>query len=399
MSKLVIPGVGYVLMKKESSYGSFASMAAPADVIYVEDMTAQYTADMLQRKPLSPARAGSMSRVGKRRIEWSATTELALPDAYDSSAMDPHGDELLQCSGFARENFVSASHESTFYTLQNTDHSSMSFEMYSFAADTAGTAGAANELRGRGARSDFELNFNTDDGRIMLACNGRALEQTTAADTWQPLASQTTDATLYADKPFLSMGTMHCELVDLATDTVYGGGTAGTPSNLWQVPTLSIQGAMSVTEQSGIAASQGVARQRLAPTDPVTMSISIEEAVYTAPGDGVWDPYALRDAESPIEVRLQSSQTDLSGDTILFTVNAYGQIISVDSTDADGRRLWDLTIELRYPEDAQDGAPAVGVSPTQVFDYFSSGGVSRGLFIDETLTQHGVLCLAFARVL
>ena len=394
MSKLVIPGVGYCLMQVESTYGTFPTLSA-SDVVYVEEMTGTYTADILSRRPLSPGRPGSMSRVGKRRIEFSCSTELAMPDAYNAATMTPHGDELLRASGFAKQNISDASNEATWYVLQPTNHESISFELYSFSADGV----SANELRGRGGRCDFDLALNTDDGRVMLNCTGRALEQATAANTFISNSTQSRAVEFYADKPFLSLGTMHAELVDLSDNTVYGGGTEGTPSNLWQVVSLAVNGVMGVTEQSGLAAAQGVARQRLNTAEPATMSVTIEEAVYTTSGDGVWNPYAIRDAESPIEIRLKSTQTDISGNTTFFCINAYAQIVGVDSVESDGRRLWDLQLELRYPEDAADGAPAVGTSPTQVFDYYSSGGVDRGLFIDQTLTNSGVLCLGFVRVL
>ena len=50
-------------------------------------------------------------------------------------------------------------------------------------------------------------------------------------------------------------------------------------------------------------------------------------------------------------------------------------------------------MELRYPEDAADGDPPVGVSPTQVF----AAGTNTGLFHAATLTSDGVLCIAFVK--
>ena len=44
-------------------------------------------------------------------------------------------------------------------------------------------------------------------------------------------------------------------------------------------------------------------------------------------------------------------------------------------------------------EDAADGDPAVGVSPTQAF----KAGTNTGLFHNATLTSDGVLCVAFVK--
>jgi len=186
---------------------------------------------------------------------------------------------------------------------------------------------------------------------------------------------------------------MHAEIVNLAADVVYGGGSLGSPDNNFQVVGLSIAGAMSPTEQTGIAATSGVARQRLSPTEPATATVSIEEILIGQ--TGAFDPYALRDAETALEFRFKSSQEDLSGNTNDLTINFFAQIMGVSRTAADGRVLWDLDLELRYPEDSADGAPAVGTSPTQKFTY-GPLGVS-GLFVDETLTLDGVLCVGFIK--
>ena len=390
-AKLIIPEIGFVLMKKESTAGSKESLAL-ADVVYVEEFTFSYNADMIARTPRSPSRQGVLSRAGKKRVEWTATTEFAMPDAFTIATDVPHPDTLLKAAGFRREDVSGAAYDAAFYVLQVSDHESVSFEGFTFTADGL----SANVIQGRGARADFAITVNPDDGRLMLGLTGgRALEAATPAQTYNNSDSQSRAVTYYggeANKPFLAHS-MHAEIVNLLDDTVYGGGSVGSPGNNFQVVALTINGAMAPTEQTGIAATSGVARERLAPTGPVTASVSIEEILFGQ--TGAFHPLRLRDTETPLEFRLKSSQTDISGNTNDLTINFFGQIVGAARTSADGRVLWDLDIELRYPEDSADGSPAVGVAPTQTFTY-GPLGVS-GLFVDATLTLDGLLCVAFIK--
>ena len=384
--KLIIPEIGYVLGKVETTSGTAMALTT-SDAIYVEEMTFGYTMDNVARRPVSPARQGSMSRSGKKRVEWTASTEMAMPDAFAVATKVPHPDVLLKACGFARQDVSDASFEGAFYVLQANNHESVTLQAFTFTADGADS----NVGSARGARSDFSITVNPDDGRIMLGLSGgRALEHVTPASTYTNDNATSRAVTYYDDKPFLAHA-MFCAFVNLSTDAIYGGGSLAGPDNLLQVVNVTINGAMTPTEQTGIAATSGVARQRLAPADPVTMSMTIEEARIGS--TGAFDPFALRDDETPLEVRLKSNGTDISGNANELTINAYAQIVGVSRTSANGRCLYDLDLELRYPEDAADGDPAVGVSPTQVF----KAGTNTGLFHAATLTLDGVLCIAFVK--
>ena len=78
--KLIIPEIGYVLGKVEATSGTAESLTT-AEAIYVEEMTFAYTMDNIDRRPVTPARQGVMSRSGLKRVEWTASTEMAMPDA------------------------------------------------------------------------------------------------------------------------------------------------------------------------------------------------------------------------------------------------------------------------------------------------------------------------------
>lgn len=386
--KLIVPEIGYVLGKVEATSGT-AETLTTSDAIYIEEMAWSYSMDNVSRRPVTPARQGVMSRSGLKRVEWTASTEMAMPDAFDTTTPvfnGAHPDVLMKAAGFARQDVSDAAFEASFYVLQASNHESVSLEAYTFTADGADS----NVGSARGARADFAISVNPDDGRIMLnLTGGRALENATPSNTYQGDTGTSRAVSFYPDKPFLAHS-MFCALINLSDNSVYGGGTLASPNNDFQVVSLTINGGMTPSEQTGISASSGVGRQRLAPTDPVTMTLTIEEAKIGT--TGAFDPYALRDNETPLEIRLKSTQNDISGNTNDFTINAYAQIIGVSRTAANGRALYDLEMELRYPE-AVGGTPAVGVSPTQVF----AQGTNQGLFVNATLTLDGVLCVGFIK--
>jgi hypothetical protein len=147
----------------------------------------------------------------------------------------------------------------------------------------------------------------------------------------------------------------------------------------------------TINEQRGVGASGGIARMRQSGNgEAVTLDLTIEEALLS--DASAWDPYALRDDCTFIELRAKTNQNDATGSDTFLAIHLYGQIVAVDKVALDGRNVWNLTIEIKYPEDV-DGDPAVGTSPTQVFKY----NAARGLYIDVTPTKSGVLAIMLAR--
>ena len=147
-SKLIIPAIGKVLAKVESTSGTKEALT-DSEAVFFEEIEWQYESDNLQRLPLAPERHGVRSVEGPTRISWSGSTEMALPDQFAASAMSapPHPDVWLRSCGFAREDFSSAAHEVAFYALQSTNHESISFEAYEYTADGAD----ADYVQARGA--------------------------------------------------------------------------------------------------------------------------------------------------------------------------------------------------------------------------------------------------------
>lgn len=384
-AKLIIPQLGKVLAKAETTSGTKETLL-DGNAVFAEAFSWQYTSDNIQRTPLAPERHGVRSVQGNARVTWGCETEMAMPDQFDSGDAPPHPDVWLKACGFAREDFSSAAHEVAFYCLQTSNHESISIEAYEFTADGAD----ADYVSMRGARADFTLEV-AEGQRVKFTCSGGlATEADTVANTYQASSAESKAVTYYADKPFVAnRENTTIELVNLTDDDVYGGGTPGSPTGAFQVVSLAINGNMEPNEQRGL----GAQRNRLGPTGPVTASVTIEEALLS--DASAWDPYALRRDGNPLELRFKITQDDATGSSTFFAINAYCQIVGVNHAGDDGkRRLWELELELKYPEDATDGDPAVGTSPTQKFDYNSN---TNGLYVDITPTVNGVLALTFYR--
>jgi hypothetical protein len=99
-SKLIIPAIGKVLAKAETTSGTKIALV-DADAVFFEELEWQYASDNIQRMPLAPERHGVRSVEGPTRITWSGSTEMALPDQFDTASTVPHPDVWLRACGFA----------------------------------------------------------------------------------------------------------------------------------------------------------------------------------------------------------------------------------------------------------------------------------------------------------
>jgi len=135
----------------------------------------------------------------------------------------------------------------------------------------------------------------------------------------------------------------------------------------------------------------GASRNRLAGAGPVTGTIIIEEGQLN--DASAFDPYALRRDGTPLEFRFKIDQNDAGGAPTFFAVNCYCQIVGVNHAEAGKRRVYELEVEVKYPEDATTGSPEVGASPSQLFDY----NITNGLYVDVTPTNVGVFAITFYR--
>ena len=386
-AKIITPEIGKFLAKVESTKGTKEALV-DADAKFIEEFTWQYDSTPIRRNPKVPARHGVRTVQGSKRVTWSGRAEIAIPDQFDTSSDVPHMDWLARAMGFAREDFSTLTHEAALYVLADAPQEGISFEGYEYTTDGSD----ANYIQGRGAVCGGTITCEADERVLFNGSDGMALIASTPANTYQASTSESKAVTYYNDKPFKA-DEMSVELVNLSNDDVYGGGTPGSPGgNLAILPGWTINLNETVNEQRGVGSNGGVARFRQSGNgEPVTVDLTIEEALLS--NASAWDPYALRDDCTFIELRAKTNQNDATGSDTFLAIHLYGQIVAVEHSDpVDGRRVWALTIECKYPEDV-DGDPAVGTSPTQVFKY----NAARGLYIDVTPTISGVLAIMLAR--
>ena len=374
--QLIIDDRGIVLGGIETTYGTAPSLAV-ANALYVSDVSFDFEEDQLARTPLSPERQGVLSVFGAARVTYSMSTEIAMQTISGADGSDaPHCDVMLRAAGFTRT--ADAGDKAYIYVLNSNGGESAAFEIYQMEAGGVD----ANLTLIRGARHSFSLDFVAGEV-LSLSCDGIGLANTTVRNTVAASAAVDKGITWYSDKPFVGRNAAHLEVVNLGDDTVYGGGSLGDPDNTLEVLSLSVDGAMNVSEQRGLKPAGSDGRIRLAPDGPATMSVVIEAARI---GDiGVFNPYTLRSDNSPLEFRIKF--TDGANHMAL---NAYAQIVGISKESTDGRQVYSLDCELRYPEDT-DGDPSVGLDPEQKFEQ----GTNKGLFLDLAPSNPGVLALSF----
>jgi predicted Rdx family selenoprotein len=385
-AKLITPEIGKMLAKVEGTKGTKEALTN-SDAVFFEEFAGKYDSTPIKRNPKVTGRHGVKTLQGSKRVTWSGKAEVAIPDQFDTSTNVPHCDWLLRAMGFAREDFSTATHEAALYVLDPSPTAGISFEAYDFTTDKAD----ANYLQGRGAVCGGTITCEADERVMLNATDGKALVASTPSNTYQGSSAESRAVTYYSDDPFLA-DEMAVELINLSNDDVYGGGSPGSPSGNFRVlPGWTINLNETINEQRGVGASGGIARMRQSGNgEAVTLDLTIEEALLS--DASAWDPYALRDDCTFIELRAKTNQNDATGSDTFLAIHLYGQIVAVDKVALDGRNVWNLTIEIKYPEDV-DGDPAVGTSPTQVFKY----NAARGLYIDVTPTKSGVLAIMLAR--
>ena len=372
---IVAPQLGFVLGKIESTSGTAESLAI-GDALYASEVSWSFDRENLTRTPLSPERPGVMSAPGAAILSYSVSSEFSAPTISDSGDV-PHNDVLLRAGGF-QSTFDDAA-DAFVYVLTSSNHKSASFEIYEFEA--LGTK--ANKTALRGARHGWSIDCTA--GEIaLLSCTGLGLGASTLGNTYVTATPASKSAVFYTDKPFICDGG-HVEIVNLSDNSIYGGGSVGAPDDNYLVLGLTLDSGWTADAQRGLSADGASGRVRLTSGGPVTGTLQFE-TVQLASTDGAFDPYALRDNTTPLEVRVKFTHN--TSDHLCF--NFYAQIVGVDRSDDAGRSTWTCAVELRYPE-ALGGNPAVGQSPEQKFDY----AANQGLFVDVTPDDVGVLTITY----
>ena len=359
MANEVLPeGRGYVYVEVEATYNTNPT-PGEADVLYVEDFTKSYTRDNIERTGVSRGHPGGFLSVpGAAHQTWSLSAEMCPQDietANDSDA--PNIDPVLRGCGFVR---TSDSDDATHtYTLDPSNHESFTLEAYE--VDSANADVVKTVMTG--CRGNATLSFNPGE-RIMCSASGSAVYGTAISSTGVGAAT----LTYPADRAMVASGTV--KLINLDDNSLYGGGSVGSPGNAVLVRSLEIDCGMSVNEHMGLSATAGVGRVYLHGGEGPTANLVVEQVEIDD-----WDPWSLRDDQTAIECNFTFTQP---GGSNTMQVVFYGQIVGdIDEAESDGLKTWGLTVKLRYPEDA-DGVPAVGYSPSQTI----KAGTNQGIGLD-----------------
>jgi hypothetical protein len=262
--------------------------------------------------------------------------------------------------------------------LDPANHGSFTLEAY----EVNSTNDDLNVTKMTGCRGNLTLGF-TPGERIMATASGNGVYSSSSISSATP-DSGAEVLTYPSEKPMMAQGTTKVINLD-DSDSLYGGGTLASPSNEVLVRSLEIDCGMSVAEHVGLSGTAGVARVHLHGGEGPTASMVVEQVNIDD-----WNPYDMRDSSTAVECNFTFTQP---GDTNTMQIVFYGQIVgAIDEAESDGLKTWGLTIKMRYPEDATDGDPALGLSPSQTI----VEGTNQGLGEDPaTALPPTVLAIQF----
>ena len=321
---------GYVLIKKESTYGTDPTHAI-TDARRVFNWEMQAKDITTKQGAMSPYRNGSRNiRTGKE-ITFSGETPLTIFDVPEtdegSRAIE---DPFLEMCGFSSAGGWDTGFPDTItHTCKSQGHNSVSIEEYFF--NQAQTDGIAWQLLG--CRADFSVDFTPGEVTMLkFTGEGKAGDKIDAAHT--PDASLT-----YASS---------CDIVGdtwVVTFTQVEGSSAYTGL----VREGSLTGNMNLQRQPGLSGTVGPARIRLNPQDGVGLSLLVEQM-----DDADWDPETmLADCDGS---QGMATVTLVSTNTNTMTVSLTMSLESVDIVpDQEGVRMWRLNHAGSYPVDSDGG--------------------------------------------
>lgn len=359
-----------VVLKIESTEGADSSPVVATDDIWFEEFSWDLQQDPLKRRGTSNRRAGVIQGAGAMHFIWSGTTDIQM-ETIASGADNtnaPTCGPLLRCCGFS-EITSDATDDSLTYQLVDDNGESATIKVFDINADNS----SQNRATLLGSRGNLVISYEWGQ-LLQLAASGFAIPNATMASNLTVTDAASSGSVFSADKPMVAKGGVD-KIVDLSDDSLYGGGTIGTPTNTVQVISLSIDCMNNPVEHGGTAAGAGIARIRHNPDTPVA-SLVVEQTNFDD-----WSPYVSRAATQTFECNFTFATPGTSGDTVQIVF--YGQIVGdITQGESDGRKTWEFSMELLYPEDPSDGAPSVGTSAAQTMD----AGTNKGLGIDTATT-------------
>ena len=382
-NNVTMPNRGYIYVKKESTYDT-ALTVATTDRLYVENLSVSLEQDDNPRSGISTGHPGGwMSDPGVKRLPYSFDCDIRMATIASANDADaPNVDPLLQVPFTRVSNSTDKTHT---YFLAPFNHGSNWIQMGSI--DTVNTDSNVWVLPGCRHAMTFQF---TPGLPMRISVSGEGLYSSNASVA---NGSGAPTLTYPSDKPMIARAST-AKVIDLSDDSLYGGGTLGTPTNTVKIRDLSLDLGFSVTGDPAISGTSGLGRIRIVPGQ-VVWNMEVEQVDVDD-----WDPYTLRDGAQALELNFVFAQPGAAGNTM--QVVGYGQIVgSISEQVADnGLKTWGLTIHGRYPTDASAAGappadPAVGVRPLQAI----VAGTNKGLGIDTTITPlSGLVAIQFQTV-
>ena len=348
----------------EGTYGTDSVAAAGvANAIYVHDSQATYVREIIKRTGKAPFRDGHKSFVGRAHVPWSLSTDIGVQAIADPPVAGnvPPCDSILQACGFQRV-LGGAGQNSIGYFLRSHSFGSMTF--YDFETNAANDD--ERRIIGLGARGNAKFSV-ASDGTMAIDAQGFALPNATLASTTAATGAASAAVVFPAHPPLIFQGA-RTRIHRHSDNAVYGGGSLSSLTNAATLLTFSIDPQMNPSEEFGGHAVGGIARIALRPRpgDAVLITFTVE-----VQDESEWSWEDIRDTDT-LAFDVRPVAAGATARTCQMLAN--GQVVDI-AKGAEGRRTYGITMEARWPEDASDGAPAVGTDPASTF----KAGTNEGL--------------------
>lgn len=356
------------------------------DAKYLRAWSCDVDLTNVPRRGVSPGAPGFKPTKSTSQIPFSGEAEVKCPTIASADSTDrPEIDPILYAAQWRLTS--DATDKTHTYVLSRSGSQISAF--YDTVYDEDDSDGV--KITGLDAQMMARLMWEAgDDPRLIVAFEGTAAGFQTTGD-WSDVLADTgagsIAATYATEDPALALGAT-IKLVDLRDNSLFGGGSLASPSNLLMMRSFEFNPGQAVNTQKGAQPLGGLGRIRSIQNEAATISVVVEATVLADFNPRDWELDM-----APVEVNCVFSSPSATGNTVQFL--AYGFVTKVQGPvgqEADGARLYQIDIQVGYPEDS-DGSPAVGISPNQEF----KAGTNQGLGLQPTATlSKGVACLQFA---
>lgn len=352
-----------VRAKLETTYGTDPTVA-DTDVYFVlEGEFISYEPDVEAKGGIQPRADGLKPTVGLEHANWSARVEMQHI-AVSSGSSAPECELWMKVSAFAKsDNGGATDYSGPGYTANggNNDwiitYTAKDFSPSGSSARIEFTEQEEGDADGilyviDGARSGWSFQMEAGGDWVFECTGGRGIANRPA-----PVGSAPSIDAFASANP-IEAKAMQVALVELAGDTVFGGGTEASPSMLVAVRSFSAQGNNDPAEDTGISGAGGIARARHT-KGPWTGQMVLE---LTNPDDwDVWDLLA-----DGIVCSFRAVKEDPSSANNLTEVACHFVVMGVSKSSEDGLHVATLDVKAAYPESGGDGG---GLAPGESFAF------------------------------